>query len=119
MKRLAFALLIALSFCLVPTTAWAGTCTGGLCGTIVHTQQGVNAAITIRCNFGDPNTNRTLLPGMSSASKCQDTDQVHVDGGREIWCNDYTSGTVWKWADATGWYKINDLFYQYCFVRND
>lgn len=106
------------SMTLVPAPAYAGTCTFGLCGTIYHDTNGLSAAMTIRCNFGDPNTNRTLLPGNSSSSKCLDTDQVRVDDGFEIWCWDPYAGYS-KHFDATGWHKIYDHANLRCHLRRD
>lgn len=115
----AAAVAVIAGLTLIPAPAYGGVCSVAGCGTIVHRQGGLNAAMTIRCNYGDPNTNRTLLPGMSSTSKCADTDQVRVDDGKEIWCYRPDIGTMQRWADATGWYKIYDFNYIQCYLKSD
>ena len=139
MKRIivAFAMLMAM---LVPvgmaSPAFANECTvkAGLtlaCGSIYHytPDDGLDSAIKIRCDYGDPATNHLLYEGEASQKYCKDTDRVYVGAGEEIWCNygKYTAGGYWtsnwqkakpspdannpgEYMDATGWYKINDLW---------
>jgi hypothetical protein len=103
-----------------PSLASAGECTilpggGAACGQLRHysPDDGYDAPILIRCNFGDPSTNHELYEGQNSSSYCRDTDQIGVRANEEIWCKRIITTGVQQWqlvADAQGWHKINDLF---------
>ena len=88
-----------------------------VCGTIYHYSPdgGLDSAIGIRCNYGDPSSTHWLAEGTGSKKYCADTDQVYVGSGEEIWCkmsNNAAWGDLnWKLMfDATGWHKIDDTF---------
>lgn len=107
------------------------TCYPGIgCGTIYHytPDSGLDNAIKIRCDYGDPSTNHLLKEGEGSKKYCKDTDRVYVGDGEEIWCK-YLIGSpsdlvyVWmkakpssdpnnpgEYMDATGWYKISNVW---------
>lgn len=85
---------------------------------------GYDPTIRIRCNFGvnTPANTHHVKEGEHSDRYCNDTDQVYVRAGEEIWKVAYTTsyGNVYeKEFDATGWHKINDLYSEVLTVRKD
>jgi hypothetical protein len=107
----------------IPESASAGTCTLGSCGTIVHhADAGHDPPILVRCDFGNPATNKYVYENESSRKYCRDTDQVYNRDGEEIWCVLFYISGVPQWGkefDATGWYKINDLYNKSCTIQLD
>jgi hypothetical protein len=111
---------------MVPTSASAETCFPGtnLCqgGRVYHlTDEGYDPAIIIFCNYGAPWENRRyVVEGSSSQEDCgDDTDQIYIREGEELWCHDSQYGGAWKAFDATGRHKIDDLWDERCELRTD
>jgi len=130
------ALILPLTLLFAPApVAQAVTCIPGtsICqgGDIRHaTDGGYDPAIVIFCDYGDafdqfgnPDVDwseRDLVAeGTSSHADCgDDMDVVYVRPGEEIWCDTANFGP-YKWRDATGPHKVNDLFDQRCTLRKD
>lgn len=95
-----------------------------VCGTIRHysPDNGHDAPITIRCDYGDDSTKRYVAEGESSKKWCRDTDQVYVHTNEEISCLYFDRNGRAYWAlrfDAVGWHKITDDFNRSCVVGRD
>lgn len=135
MKRLFIAFVMLLTLLVatptIATPAYAGECTIlGVCGTIKHytPDGGLDPAIIIRCDLGDPTTKHNLWEGETSTKYCKDTDEVWNRVGEEIWCKyptttSYLTGDyTWiKRFDDAGWHKINDIWDDGwgCTIRED
>ena len=132
MKKFAASMMLALALVLnlslISPPAQGITCAFGVCqgGDITHASDaGYDRAIIVFCDFGDPWSERKLVPeGTNSIAKCgKDTDEVYVRAGEEIWCAYASGGTYedeWlKTFDASGRHKINDFWSKRCVLHVD
>lgn len=79
------------------------------CGALSHAtpDKGYDRAILVRCDFGDPSSNRLVKEGKQSP--CADTDQMRVRDGELITCRKLTrGGKVKKFTKQRHWHKIYD-----------
>lgn len=118
------AALALFAACLMPVAiaapAQAGECTGWVCGGIIHyaPDDGFDAAFTVRCNWGDPSSQRYVYEGQHSNAVCRDTDEVYVAAGNQIVCVGDWGGWEVRY-DATGWHKIYDHQTPTCVHQRD
>lgn len=110
MKKYLVGLLVAVMLViLTPAPANAGW--GGF---IKHysPDRGYDAAIIVRCDYGNPDSKRYVKEGERSSKYCPDVDQIYVRYNEEIVCKYvYPTHTVWeKKFDARGWHKINNFW---------
>ncbi|WP_110240473.1 hypothetical protein [Nocardioides gilvus] len=112
-----------LTFSASPTAA-APTCDYNVtCGWLNHVEDnGYDAPIIVRCNYGDPNSERRVAEGEQSSKYCKDIDQVYVRTNEEIHCRRAARTGQWYWwkeFDARGWHKVNDTWRESCVVQRD
>jgi hypothetical protein len=130
------AILLPLTLLFAPApVAQAVTCIPGtsICqgGDVRHANDSnYDPAIVVFCDYGDAfdqfgnpnvswNQRELVQEGTTSHADCgDDTDVVYVRAGEEIWCDSGNFGP-YKWLDATGPHKINDLADRTCTLRKD
>lgn len=89
------------------------------CGGIQHyaPDDGYDPAFLVRCQYGDPASNRWVPEGANGNMYCADVDEVQVGSGQQIVCM-----STYGWQvryDATGWHKIYDGQNPLCVMQLD
>ncbi len=129
-RRAILSTLLAIQLALVGVASSAGPASAspycdnlGICGVVIHysPDDGYDPPFLVRCNFGDPSSNRYVYEGQTSKSYCKDTDQIYINSGARLVCIYYLGGYP-KWEvvfDSTGWHKIGDDFGRTCVYQLD
>lgn len=119
-------LVACLSVVGLASPATAVTCFPGtnLCqgGKVTHSNDtGYDRAIIVFCNFGAPWENRKYVEeGTNSNQDCgDDTDQIYLRDGEDLWCKSGDPQVPWVriFAADQERHKINDFWEMSCTLR--